>query len=325
MGIDHQGARLLLFCKRLGVDFSAVATIGRQGLYLEPSHLQRIFSDFGRTLDDAALGNLVDEGDGFAEGLFRVLGAQCVDAFDLSAYEGATHVHDMNLAVDKAHHGKYSLVLDGGSLEHVFQVATALRNCMEMVRVGGHFVSIAPANNFFGHGFYQFSPEFYFRALSRANGFEVLHMFAVAPGPAQTWYRVRDPAHVHERVTLTGPEPVYLLVVARRVAGGPLFSENPQQSDYATLWGGSPSEQERTSAARFPAPPTPEDMPRSRNRVAFAASATIRKFAQRFRGRWARDAVAPGSRWDPRFFQPYSPETAPIDPAHLLANEDGGR
>lgn len=57
---------------------------------------------------------------------------------------------------------KYSMVLDGGSLEHVFNFPVAVRNCMQMLQVGGHYLAITPANNFMGHGFYQFSPELYF-------------------------------------------------------------------------------------------------------------------------------------------------------------------
>ena len=42
-----------------------------------------------------------------------------------------------------------------------------------MATVQDHFVRITPANNFFGHGFYQFTPELFFRIFSAANGFEV--------------------------------------------------------------------------------------------------------------------------------------------------------
>ena len=66
---------------------------------------------------------------------------------------------------------KYTLVIDGGCLEHIFNFPVAIKNCMEMLQEGGHFIGITPANNLMGHGFYQFSPELYFRIFSKENGF----------------------------------------------------------------------------------------------------------------------------------------------------------
>src|SRR5438477_418150 len=79
--------------------------------------------------------------------------------------------HDMNEPIPDKFKETYTAVLDGGSLEHVFNFPVAIKNCMEMVKVGGHYLAITPANNFFGHGFYQFSPELYFTVLSKENGF----------------------------------------------------------------------------------------------------------------------------------------------------------
>jgi len=44
--------------------------------------------------------------------------------------------------------GAYTTVIDGGSLEHVFNFPQAIANCMNMVAVGGHFIGLSPANNF---------------------------------------------------------------------------------------------------------------------------------------------------------------------------------
>ena len=53
---------------------------------------------------------------------------------------------------------RFSVVIDGGLLEHVFDFPTAIRNCMRMVRQGGHLILNLPVNNFPGHGFYKFGP-----------------------------------------------------------------------------------------------------------------------------------------------------------------------
>jgi 2-polyprenyl-3-methyl-5-hydroxy-6-metoxy-1,4-benzoquinol methylase len=65
----------------------------------------------------------------------------------------------MNLPISETLRQRYSVVYDGGKLEHVFNQPQALKNCMEMVRVGGYFLQTNTANKFMGHGFWQFSPE----------------------------------------------------------------------------------------------------------------------------------------------------------------------
>ena len=84
-------------------------------------------------------------------------------------------------------------MLDSGSLEHVFNFPIAIANCMALTEVGGHFVAITPANNWCGHGFYQFSPELFYRVLCAENGFRVERMI-VAECPDGTWLEVADPA-----------------------------------------------------------------------------------------------------------------------------------
>jgi len=42
----------------------------------------------------------------------------------------------MSQPIDTIHKNKYDLVFDGGTLEHVFNFPVAIKNCMEMVKVG---------------------------------------------------------------------------------------------------------------------------------------------------------------------------------------------
>ena len=159
MAIDTHTTRFLLYAKRLGVDFSRSAMIGRLCLTLTPSGLKRSLAEFGLSFDDEVVDRIFREGKGYAEGFLRYLGASYVHSFDRSDYEGATHLHDLNQPIPERHKERYSLVLDGGSLEHIFNFPMAIRNCLEMVEIGGYFLATSPMNNFVGHGFYQFSPE----------------------------------------------------------------------------------------------------------------------------------------------------------------------
>ena len=229
MGFETNAAALLLKMRRDGVDFGRMLTLGHQHLHLEPAMHRRLLARLGQPL--------ADEVPVYADSVLAALGAAHVEALDASNYEGATRLHDLNEPVPAAWHGQFDLVFDGGTLEHVFNFTTALKNCMQMVKPGGRFVSVTMPNNWCGHGFYQFSPELFFRALSPENGYSVVEMY-FADVDGRHFYRVVDPAAVRERVQLWTSDPVFLLVHARRDAARDVFAAVPQQSDYVSDWSG---------------------------------------------------------------------------------------
>jgi len=236
MGLDINGTRFLLYAKQLGVDYSRTAMIGRHGLHLKPFRLQKNLIEFGYSCDGETINRMYSERNGFAEPFVQFLGAKDVHSFDYSGYEGATHLHDMNQDIPDSFKGRYSAVLDGGSLEHVFNFPVAIKNCMEMLEVGGHYLGITPANNLMGEGFYQFSPELYFSVFSEENGFELATMLIAESSARAKWYSVKSPATVGRRVTLTNRVPTELFVLAKKVASVTVFQSFPQQSDYVPKW-----------------------------------------------------------------------------------------
>jgi len=88
-----------------------------------------------------------------------------------------------------------------------------------------------------GHGFYQFSPELFYRVFSRENGFAVhrIVLFESRIGRPK-WYEAADPKDIGERVELINGRQTYLMVHAERIADVPIFSTPPQQADYSALW-----------------------------------------------------------------------------------------
>lgn len=234
MGIDIQGSRLLAFARKEGVDFSRTATLGRQSLHTPLPCLGKLLREVGIAVGAAEFGKIASTLP-YSEGLIEVLGAREVVSIDASLYEQATIVHDMNRDIPAELEGGFSAVLDGGTLEHVFDFPTAIRNCMRMVKVGGHFLSVTITNNFMGHGFYQFSPELFYRVFAPENGFKVEHMFATEARYGASWFSVVDPAQVGKRVELINSVPTYLLVVARKTGAAELLRSPPQQSDYERI------------------------------------------------------------------------------------------
>src|SRR5262245_61422406 len=167
--------------------------IGRQKLNLDVRSLKQNLSEFDYVVTKDEVHRLLTERDGYAEPFLEMLGASEICSFDASGYENATHIHDLNLPIAENIKNRFSMVLDGGTLEHIFNFPVAIKNCMEMVEVGGHFIGVTPANNFCGHGFYQFSPELFFRIFCAKNAFKLVRMVLFEETHAKQWFDVSDP------------------------------------------------------------------------------------------------------------------------------------
>jgi hypothetical protein len=211
--------------------------LGRQGLVMGDARpLVRAFAEAGDALTRPVGERILAAADRWAEPLLEHLGAKEVHSVDASGYEDSTFVHDLNEGLPAATRGSYTTVLDGGTLEHVFNFPAALRGALEAVEVGGHYVAITPTNNWLGHGFYQFSPELYFRVLSPENGYNLRCMLIRGYQTGAHWYRIADPAEVGHRVAGLNAWPAELYVFAQRVADRPVLDAWPQQSDYVVAW-----------------------------------------------------------------------------------------
>ena len=226
MAFEKHAAALCLKMRRQGVHFGRLLTLGHQSLLLTLEELNRLLRQLERPL--------VERVPEFADDVLIALGAERVEALDTSQYEGAQVVHDLNQDVPPSWHEQYDTIFDGGTLEHVFNFPNAIRNCMEMLKPGGRFISVTVANNWCGHGFYQFSPELFYRVFTSSNGFNVVEMY-LAEIDGRT-YAVGDPAAIMARVELCNDTRTYLLVHARRHTRADVFTHPPQQSDYAALW-----------------------------------------------------------------------------------------
>jgi SAM-dependent methyltransferase len=90
---------------------------------------------------------------------FETCGLTELLSIDVSNYEGADVEFDLNSEqLPSDLQDRFGVVLNGGTLEHVFHVPNALSNITQMLRPGGLAVHILPMNNCVDHGFYQFSP-----------------------------------------------------------------------------------------------------------------------------------------------------------------------
>jgi len=245
MGICFQQAKLLWKARLRGVSFNETATIAHLRLFLhsrERSWLQTAFkAEFG----DSTLNPLANYRFGeFSDEFFhQVLGASSIAALDYSSYEGANTIQDLNQPIGDELRSRFDAVIDGGSLEHIFNFPVAIANLMKMLKVGGTMFLCTAANNLCGHGFYQFSPELMFRIFTEENGFtscRVILSEARFPSVEKTSdraaYEANDPATVGGRIGLVSRHPVEMMVEARKVEDLPLFRCPLVQSDYVVQW-----------------------------------------------------------------------------------------
>ncbi len=235
MGILYSNAALLVKAKRRNVSFDNLLTIGHLNQYLSRKQLEQLARTGNLQVNTADLAQSE-----YADRFFETfLGAKNLTSLDYSDYQGSDIVHDMNKPIDPIYHEEFDAVIDGGSLEHVFNFPVALKNCMSLVKKGGSIFLFSMCNNHTGHGFYQFSPELFYRVFHESNGYRIVDVILeIHPFPGaelstrSKCFSVKDPAQVNSRIGLVSRSPVTIMVHAIRTDTRPIFQEFPIQSDY---------------------------------------------------------------------------------------------
>ncbi len=100
---------------------------------------------------------------------FEMLGIHDYADMDKFDSDKPTYLHDLNLPIPGSLCDHYSLILDGGTIEHIFDVRQVLGNIVQMLKPGGCALHIGSYS--MDHGFYGLSPCLFYDFYS-ANGFE---------------------------------------------------------------------------------------------------------------------------------------------------------
>lgn len=195
-----------------------VLTIGRQSLSIDPAFVEL---DFARSIEQT----------GYCEPLLFALNAASVASLDFSDYEDATFVADLNCPLDIGK--RFDTIIDSGSLEHVFDVASAFRNTINLCEIGGRIFHFLPVNNLNGHGFWQFSSDLLFSIYSEQNGFAETEVYYASSLDPSCWYRMPN-AEPGVRIEVVSLEPIILLSVTRKVRD--VESITVMQPFYAPAW-----------------------------------------------------------------------------------------
>ena len=233
MGIGRAAIALLLEEAAARPFSGRVATLGRQTISATDQEVAKQFARFGLSPAATKEGRLDDQR------LFRMMGFAAVESIDYSDFEGATHILDLNTdEISPALVGRFDVVLDSGTIEHVFHIPNALKNVLTLAKEGGRVVFLSPSSNHVDHGFYMFSPTLFMDYLV-TNGLRIEKLYfiryaASTRAPWKAYAYDRESWRKFEIGALDG-RPYMVFVVATRVPGSSI-GRIPQQSFYQERW-----------------------------------------------------------------------------------------
>lgn len=159
-----------------------------------------------------------------AQSLFAAMGMRFT-VIDLVASRGGERIVDLNYQVAPDLVGAFDIVLDAGTMEHCFNVGQAVRNILDMAKVGGFVIHLNPMT-MINHGFFNFSPTFYHDFYGQ-NGHQLM---APIHGVAVDGIDVKSYKLDHvKRQNVTDPNGMVMCVVRKGHDRPPTW---PMQSKY---------------------------------------------------------------------------------------------
>src|SRR5262245_26318487 len=189
-----------------------VMELGSQDFWCPQKNLViALLKAFGKKVEDPALLNTSNASQKPARLLYEALGIKygCVD---VDGRVGSV-VMDLNFdEVPASHKGRYGLVTNHGTSEHILNQYNVFKAMHEFARPGGIFLHAVPFTVHLEHGFFNYQPNF-FEALARYNSYETLGIW-VGPDWQLASFIPWDPILL-DYLALSS-KTTHLLVVAQR-------------------------------------------------------------------------------------------------------------
>lgn len=179
MGIPRGSARLLIEEAKRRPFEGTVLQLGRSTVYFTARDLERWAKRHGFALAAGIPETLSHDPRLAAQGclsdqtFFRRLGFERVSSCDISEWEGADHIVDLNRPLPPELEGKFDVVFETGTILQIFHLPQVLSNLHRLLRVGGRVIHCGDAaNNHVDLGFYQLCPTL-FADFYAANHYQV--------------------------------------------------------------------------------------------------------------------------------------------------------
>lgn len=197
MGLSLSFLNIMLGLKRAGTieRLTQVIEIGAQQLSNEFLHasskLDELYHLYGRPR--------IQLGDGDYQGMRGSIEHQPADApasrlfweslgFTYAAADFGGHRASIAIDLNRDRvtddlRGRFQLVVNAGTTEHVANQDNAFRIIHDLVCIGGIMIHFVPAQGMMMHGLFNYNPKFFWH-LCRENGYEVLELTAGSDGLA---------------------------------------------------------------------------------------------------------------------------------------------
>ncbi len=188
MGISSAEIQLLLELRHLGMfkNYSSVLEIGSQELHITKNNLSEMFLQAGLDIDLVDkiqdLENWPNHPRASSKSLYSFLGINNYKSVDLNEELGSIPI-DLNIEFnDESLFGKFDLITDFGSCEHVFNVAEAYKTIHKLLKKNGLLIITQAV--FKGNGYFHFDRSF-LEGISAANNYKVIYSSYVTGVPSR--------------------------------------------------------------------------------------------------------------------------------------------
>lgn len=150
-----------------------VLTMGRQTICMTPKdsiellkseNCPPIMDAFENTAVLADQNTRVGKGTEFISDklFFSLFGVKELSVIDVSSYEGADIIHDLNFPVPESLHGQFDFIIDGGTFDHLFDIRVAFENVVKLLKPGGRVLQWNATSNFTGAAYLSFGPDLFY-------------------------------------------------------------------------------------------------------------------------------------------------------------------
>ena len=223
MGISINIAIQLARIAPLLKDCKSGVMLGRQAMHFRPPDWKPRLIASLETLGINTTEEETFQDDGFCEAYLSKIGWPKMESLDFSDIEGAEYIHDLSYPINENLEQRFDLIYDGGTTEHVFDIASAFRNVDAMLKDGGIFVSCVGADGWFGHGFYQIGPDIPWRYWHASLGYNVLGVWTFSRRGTEAPRVIEDPTGKPRGGEFSYTKPQFIFYVVQKTprAGEP--------------------------------------------------------------------------------------------------------
>ena len=238
MAISKAAASLLFELKTTQTLEGTICQLGRQTILVSTHKIRQVAKSFGFDSKETNE-ELPWTGNADDVYLFETLGYKKVESIDADDFENANYVMDLNIDVPYEFHNRFDAIYDGGTMEHIFNLPQVLKNIHKMLKPGGIIMHLSPSHNHVDHGFFMFSPTFFYDYY-KTNNYEIIrsNILEYSPNPMNTIWKIYNYESLSlEHLAYGGWDSSMLGIwfVAKKTI---LSSDNaiPQQARYVKVW-----------------------------------------------------------------------------------------